>query len=374
MAADTQTGPRILYLEPFEGGSHAQFGAALRAAVPARWTCLTLPARHWKWRMRGAAPWWVRTEGAALAAGYDLIWASAYVPLAELYGLAPALQGVPAVLYFHENQLAYPVREARERDHHFGFTQLVSALAARVCAFNSAWNRDSFLAEADTLLARLPDKVPAGWTDAIRERSEVLPVLLELPDRAPEAGEWDAAGPIILWNHRWEYDKNPDAFFAALERLQAAALPFRVIVCGQRFSKAPAIFERARQRLGARVVHWGYAESRAEYEALLARADIAVSTADHEFFGIASLEAAHFGAWPLVPDRLAYPETFPAAHRYADGEALLGELERLIRGYLDRSLTLRGDRRALTAPFGEALAARYRSLVDRLLASKESSS
>ena len=25
--------------------------------------------------------------------------------------------------------------------------------------------------------------------------------------------------PILLWNHRWEYDKNPVAFFAALDEL-----------------------------------------------------------------------------------------------------------------------------------------------------------
>ena len=39
---------RILYLEPFEGGSHAAFGAALREGVDANWVWLSLPARHWK--------------------------------------------------------------------------------------------------------------------------------------------------------------------------------------------------------------------------------------------------------------------------------------------------------------------------------------
>ena len=48
---------RILYLEPFDGGSHAAFTRTLTGGLDYDWTVLTLPGRHWKWRMRGAAPW-----------------------------------------------------------------------------------------------------------------------------------------------------------------------------------------------------------------------------------------------------------------------------------------------------------------------------
>ena len=34
-----------------------------------------------------------------------------------------------------------------------------------------------------------------------------------------------------------------------------------------------------------------------------------MSTAGHEFFGISVLEGASAGAFPLVPEKLAYPET-----------------------------------------------------------------
>ena len=52
--------------------------------------------------------------------------------------------------------------------------------------------------------------------------------------------------------------------------------------------------------------------------------DVAVSTADHEFFGIAMVEAAAAGAYPLVPRRLAYPEVF-ASDTAADGDAFFYE-------------------------------------------------
>jgi hypothetical protein len=52
-----------------------------------------------------------------------------------------------------------------------------------------------------------------------------------------------------------------------------------------------------------------YQQERHDYESSLLEADIFVSTADHEFFGIRILEGLAAGAFPLVPEKLAYPET-----------------------------------------------------------------
>ncbi len=116
---------RILYVEPFEGGSHAHFGAMLRQHLDHEWTMWTLPGRHWKWRMRGAGLWFA--ERGEHRGAIDLLIASSYTPLTDLVALRGDLHGVPRVLYFHENQWEYPSRDTLERDHHLAFTQVTSA-------------------------------------------------------------------------------------------------------------------------------------------------------------------------------------------------------------------------------------------------------
>ena len=56
----------------------------------------------------------------------------------------------------------------------------------------------------------------------------------------------------------------------------------------------------------------------------------------------------------LVPDRLAYPELFPAEYRYAEDSQLAGELERRARQWVAGELDLRGDRSDITAPHAAA--------------------
>ena len=134
------------------------------------WTQLTLPGRHWKWRARGSAVFFALDFEATLKREYDLIWCSSFLPLGDLVALAPHLANVPKVVYFHENQLAYPVRAefSGERDHHYGFSQMVTALVADHCLFNSQWNLDSFLDEATRLLSRMPDAKPKNWMAKVK--------------------------------------------------------------------------------------------------------------------------------------------------------------------------------------------------------------
>lgn len=302
---------RILALNPFHGGSHQAFLEGWRRHSRHEFTMLTLPARHWKWRMRHAAVTFAEQISRLPAADEgDVIFSTDMLNLAEFRGLvARPVRDLPAVVYFHENQLTYPSRlegEQAERDLHFAFTNFTTALAAEAVWFNSAWHRDAFLAALEDWLPRLPDEQPVGRIASIRNRSAVQrPGIEPFPPR----GRRPPGRPLhLVWAARWEHDKDPETFFAALERLKSEQVDLRVSVLGESFPDVPECFATARKSLGDRVVQWGYLKSHAAYRAALQQADVFVSTARHEFFGIAAAEGIAAGCFPLLPDRLAYPE------------------------------------------------------------------
>ncbi len=87
-------------------------------------------------------------------------------------------------------------------------------------------------------------------------------------------------------------------------------------MCGENVRQFPEEFVAARQRLGERLLHMGYAPD-PEYVRWLHRADVVVSCARQEFFGVAVVEAVYAGAFPVLPARLSYPELIPAElHRH----------------------------------------------------------
>jgi glycosyltransferase involved in cell wall biosynthesis len=340
----------ILALEPYDGGSHRAFLDGWRERSRHRFTPFTLPAHSWKWRMRHAAVTFA-AEAARLAdAGmdaadpFDVIFSTDMLNLAEFRGLAPpAVAPLPAVCYFHENQLTYPVREERERDAHFGFSNMIAALAAEAVWFNSRFHRESFLEALAAFLARMPDRAPRSAVERIRQRSSVQAPGVEVPKRASQTAP-DRERPLhLLWAARWEHDKNPEAFFAALRLLRALGTPFRLSVLGERFAEAPACFETAREEFTDAIVRWGYQPTRAAYFQALAEADVFVSTALHEFFGLSAVEAAGQGCVPALPRRLAYPEVF-ADERGAPIEGFFyGESAENLAAHVQRLSALRGD-------------------------------
>jgi glycosyltransferase involved in cell wall biosynthesis len=202
----------------------------------------------------------------------------------------------------------------------------LSQLTADFVLFNSQYHLESWFGALPPLLRHYPDHSHPELVAAVRARSAVAPVGIALDAEHDQPPTGQAQAPLILWNQRWEYDKRPDRFFALLYRLQAAGIPFRLAVAGESFRSVPAEFTEARERLADHIVHWGYAPTRSDYQTLLRQANLVISTADHEFFGISILEAIAAGAFPLLPARLSYPELIPVMHHaeclYADEEEL----------------------------------------------------
>jgi len=255
----------------------------------------------------------------------EALFVSDYVDLPSLYGFLPrAWADVPALLYFHENQLTYPGQEGEEEpDFHLGFTNILSCLRAEAVVFNSGWHRDNFRDAALELLAKLPKPNPRS---ALLERLDDAAVVSPGVDTdaialGPGPG---SEGPLrVAFNHRWEHDKDPRAFLSACAETVRNESALELVLLGERFAATPPGLEPLLTELAPHIVHEGYAPDRATYATLLGSCDVVASTALHEFFGMAVAEGLAAGCTPLVPDRLSYPEVLGeelSPHLYAEGE------------------------------------------------------
>ncbi len=299
------------------------------------WTLETLPARQWKWRMRGSAMWFADRLAKTPAGRFDLIFTCDMTAVADLRALLPEpLRALPIICYFHENQLTYPLSPDDWRDYQYGITNITSALAADAVWFNSHGHRQAFLEAASDLLRRMPGFVPTSVMAAIEEKSTVWAPPVNLTKglaRAQNQGSARPAGPLrILWSHRWEYDKNPEAFFNAMLRLADTGRRFELVLVGEQFRTIPDAFSGSFERLQPWIAHAGYLESAADYHAMIGGCDLVVSTAIQENFGLAVVEAMLAGCMPLFPNRLSYPELLPAdlhaIHLYETDEILFRRL------------------------------------------------
>jgi glycosyltransferase involved in cell wall biosynthesis len=322
---------KILLLEPYCGGSHEAWAEGYAANSRHEVKLLTLQARFWKWRMQGGALT-LAERARALRFRPDLILASDMLNLPAFLGLTrDFLAGVPVAIYFHENQLTYPFPPGERRDLTYGMINWLSMLAADRVFFNSHYHLDDWFDQLPGLLKHFPDYAHVHHIETVRSKSQVLPVGCDLQrfDPMPERDPVDSDPPLLLWNQRWEYDKGPETFFRALSMLATEGVGFQVALLGRNYRQAAPEFEMARERLGDRVARFGYVSDE-EYRAVLCQADVVVSTAIHEFFGTAIVEAIHCGCFPVLPRRLSYPEIVrPAYHEaclYEDFEDLLERL------------------------------------------------
>ena len=321
---------RVLLISPYHSGSHQSWAEGYIAHSRNSIHLLSLPGRFWKWRMAGSSVTFAHmTEELVKEVGPpDVVIADDMLELDAYLGLTRRSLGDPKViLYMHENQLTYPISGKAAPDISYGFRNWKSMAVADEVWFNSNFHLGEVANALPALLNSFPDHKHSDYQSEVMERARVMPIGVETIPAGTKTSP-----PLLLWNHRWEYDKNPTALFAALDSL--LDLPWRLALCGENFSNSPKEFLDAKNRYGDRVIQFGHAP-RERYEALVGEAAIVISTANHEFFGISVVEAVSAGALPLLPTRLSYPELIPSsAHDrclYGDDQDLAPRLRTLLQ-------------------------------------------
>ncbi len=334
---------KILLLEPYFTGSHASWAREYAGHSQHKVDILSMSGQFWKWRMHGGA---VTLARKFLSGDYkpDLLLTTDMLDLPTFLALTRHITAsVKTAVYFHENQLTYPWSPmdrdlVQQRDMHYSFINYTSGLTADLVLFNSHYHLNSFFDELPRFLKSFPDQNELNSVSLIRHKSRVLHLGMDLKKLdlyQPAENERPAhSPPLILWNHRWEYDKNPEDFFKALYRLDEEGLGFEVAVLGECFSQKPQIFLDAREKLGTKIVQFGFVKDFDHYAAWLWKADIVPVTSMHDFFGGSVVQAMHCNCYPLLPTRLAYPEHIPADFHsrffYNDFDDLVERLKKLI--------------------------------------------
>ena len=300
---------KFLFLEPFYGGSHRDFADGWVRNSRHRIDLITLPARFWKWRMRGAALHFA--EKVQEPSDYHGLVVSNLMSLADLKALWGA-NCPKALVYFHENQLSYPVPPGETMDYQFGFTDITTGIVADRLLFNSRTHMEAFLDALPGFIGMMPEYRPRWVTEQIRAKAAVLYPGCNYPPGPANLRSWDLSQPpLIIWNHRWEFDKGPESFFSALDWVLSRKQEFRLALLGENFQLVPKVFIAARKKLGKRVVQYGYEPSKENYLKWLRQGVVVVSTAIQENFGISVAEAIRQGCYPLLPNNLVYPELIP---------------------------------------------------------------
>ena len=300
----------IFLLSPYHSGSHALWGNGFSNRSTHDVHLITMPGSFWQWRLTGG-----HVSLAAAAADLadevgtpDLFLATSLVDVAGLRGLLPLdLRGVPIALYMHENQVTYPALSRSRTERVYGLVSWTSLLAADAIAFNSEYHRTSLLEALPAFLRDAPDERQLHLIPEVERKSVVLPVGCDLSTLAtgPKSDP-----PLIVWNHRWDPDKDPASFLRVLAAIDD--LPFEVALLGERFVDQRPDHDEAVAALGERVAVDGYLD-REEYRRVLSRATVIMSSAHQEFFGVSVVEAMAAGALPILPRRLVYTERIPAS-------------------------------------------------------------
>ncbi len=297
----------------------------------------------------------------------DALVASTPIDLATVFGLVHrSIRRPPTLLYMHESQIGYPPGPKGGQPYRAMINDWNAIASADRIAVATQFH-------ADLLVEQMPDfadglvRGSGPKIKSILNGVHVLPVGIDTSGLRPIT----VGGPIrVLWNHRWSHDKNPGEFVHAVTVLAAEGHEFALYALGEVEHGGEKAYSRLTSHLADRVLLSGR-QTYDIYRQVLCRSDVVISTAQHEFFGLAVAEAIAAGARPLLPDRLAYPEIVP--HGSSSKFLYRGSLEDSLRVILaqprDEVHRYRQETMEYVSKFSwRVIAPHYDSLIDEMLA------
>ncbi|XP_034864004.1 glycosyltransferase-like domain-containing protein 1 isoform X5 [Mirounga leonina] len=326
----------LLIVEPFYGGSHKQLVDLLQEELE---DCVlyTLPAKKWHWRARTSALYF--SQNIPISEQYRILFASSVLNLTELAALRPDLGKLKKILYFHENQLIYPVKKCQERDFQYGYNQILSCLVADVVVFNSVFNMESFLTSIGKFMKLIPDHRPRDLESIIRPKCQVI----YFPIRFPDVSRF-------MPKHKPTHLQKILSLKGNGGTAPSLALPFQQEQKGSENllknsnSESGPRNAAPQENLGSSLTQesdWRTCDSSdnssSHHQEKIQNAafnprDILGGIDDpqrplHIVWPHRWLEAVYCGCYPLCPKDLVYPEIFPAEYLYSTPEQLSKRLQ-----------------------------------------------
>jgi len=144
---------------------------------------------------------------------------------------------------------------------------------------------------------------------------------------------------IVLFSHRWDYEKRPNVFVDMMNQLYQKRQDFRVIITTSRKkfgSNQQWLIDKLKSAKFPYQVHAGITKE--QYYQLVSEAKVFVSTTIEENFGYCLLESMTLGCTPVVPNKYSHPEILEFDKRFLYNNKK--EAVKMIDSFLDNPVSV----------------------------------
>lgn len=320
---------KVLFIEPYDGGSHKLFLDQLLSQFQNKGiecNSITLAPKKWRWRFLSAHFYLAEIVNDRFShAPPEIIICSSLMDTASFKALLkPVFHHSSIVTFFHENQLAYPIYgnadnkkdQEKLKKYTYPLVHLNQILSSDALLFNSKFNFDSLFQGLEKFIQSMPDARPYKSFEDAKKKCFITGLGVQISRKSNELLDWEKRPQRILWNHRWEYDKNPQEFISLFYKLIKTHPHLELDLLGDnRKGQYSETFLKLKKMFPSHIKTFGGLNDREKYIKQLGYSRLLPVTSNHEFFGLSVIDAITNGVIPLLPNRLSYPELIaPCLH------------------------------------------------------------